>query len=558
MILEGPAARGEGIDGRRDRLRIPVERKRVLAQRVDHDEKDVGPFRRGLRVLCACEQHRRDDRDEVTGTVQHRADPITWIEWTLMRRNVAAPHTVIAIGAICVRSALFLLMLLGAAGCAEQDRKPHVFLISVDTLRPDHLSMNGYARETSPNIDAFAAQAWNFPDAITPVPKTGPSFTTMFTGLPPGEHGVDKNPLVIPAEIPLLAEELAEAGYQTGAFVSNPVLRQEKGYARGFSTYVLEPDAGGVERVNDAFFEWAKSVDWDRPVFAWIHYMDPHGPYTPPAPFTEMFREDAIARADTRRVPLVYQPISGFPSAYVLGAIPGYQQLGDEDRAAFYIAGYDEEIRYMDASFGKLMQSLRDRGVYDGAAIALVADHGESLGDHDYWFEHGWFPFDDGLRIPFLVKPPGSTAGRSVPGSVTTLDVKPTLLAFPGLAPKKPVPGRDLTKSDAGCRCGDRDERRQLSRTLHRGANARMEIPAAAAHVRPRVSPFPNRTALRPARRSRPRRTISRASSPNASPRCAPNSTASSRPSGRAPRRRPSPSWTPIFGEKLRALGYTE
>jgi arylsulfatase A-like enzyme len=265
-----------------------------------------------------------------------------------------------------------------------------------------------------------------------------------------GEHGVDKNPLVIPEEIPVLAEELAAAGYQTAAFVSNPVLTPEKGYARGFSTYVLEPDAGGVERVNDAFFEWAETVDWGRPVFVWIHYMDPHGPYTPPAPFSELFVDDAIARADTRRVPLEYQPLSGFPPSYVLGAMPDYQRLGDEDRAGFYIAGYDEEIRYMDTAFGKLLQSLRDRDVYDGAAIAFVADHGESLGEHEYWFEHGWFAFDDALRIPFFVKPPRATTGRTVAGVVTTLDLKPTLFGFPGLATQRELSGRDLMKSEPG------------------------------------------------------------------------------------------------------------
>jgi arylsulfatase A-like enzyme len=340
--------------------------------------------------------------------------------------------------------------MIAVLACNEPPRAPHLLLVSIDTLRADHLSMNGYARATSPSIDAFTAQAWHFPDAVTPIPKTGPSFTTILSGLHPAEHGIDSNSLVIPDHLALLAEQLSAAGYQTGAFLSNPVLTKEKGYARGFSAYTLHPGRDGVDKVNEDFFAWAKTVDWDRPVFAWIHYMDPHGPYTPTAAYAGLFADDAIARAETRRVRLDYRPMSGFPPAYVLGAVPDYQRLGTEDRVAHFVSAYDAEIRYTDDAFAKLVASLRERGVYDDTAIVLVADHGESLGEHDYWFEHGWFPFDDQLRVPLVVKPPGPPAPRVVHGITSTLDVAPTVLAFAGVAPKNPIPGRDLATGAPG------------------------------------------------------------------------------------------------------------
>jgi arylsulfatase A-like enzyme len=334
-------------------------------------------------------------------------------------------------------------------GCGESDRPPHVFLVTVDTLRFDHLSMNGYARATSPHVDAFAGGAWRFPDAITPIAKTGPSFTTMFSGLHPTRHGVDTNSIEVPP-VPLLAERLAAAGYQTGAFVSNPVLRPDLGYARGFSRYFVTAQPNGVELVNRFFLAWAETVDWSRPVFVWIHYMDPHGPYVPPERFARAFADDAISRADARTLPLEYERLPGSSASYVLGAIPDYQQQGGDDRVAHYVAAYDAEILYTDAAIGELLDALRARGVLDASALLFTADHGESMGEQDYWFEHGWLCNDASLRIPFLLKPPGVRAGRDVPGSVSTLDVAPTLLALAGVRPEEPLPGRDLATAEPG------------------------------------------------------------------------------------------------------------
>ena len=154
------------------------------------------------------------------------------------------------------RAVRLLIAVSAALGCdGAPDRgaataRSHIFLVTADALRADHLSLNGYPRQTSPRIDAFADTAWQFPDAVTPIPKTGPAFTTVLSGMHPRQHGVDANRFAIPDDVPLLPERLAEAGYRTAAFVSNPVLRPSRGYRRGFEHFVLFGEGDGVTLVE--------------------------------------------------------------------------------------------------------------------------------------------------------------------------------------------------------------------------------------------------------------------------------------------------------------------
>jgi arylsulfatase len=335
-----------------------------------------------------------------------------------------------------------LVAALATAGCREPARPPHIVLVSADALRADHLSGAGYARATSPHLDRFAAAAWNFTDAVTVLPKTGPSFATIFSGLHPEQHGVTANRYRIPPDVPLLAELLHQHGYGTAAFVTNPELTPARGYARGFDVYELPDDDGGTEPLR-SFERWAAAADWSRPTFVWIHFIDPHGPYTPPPQYAAPFADDELARADPRRLPLDYEPPPGFPDAYVLGAVPRYQQVEHEDRAAAYVSRYDAEIRYLDDRFGRLESRLRDAGVWDRAAVVFLSDHGEGMGEHDYFFEHGWFADEAGLRVPLFVKEPGQTAGRRVARQVTSLDVLPMLLGLAAVPPPGALPGRD-------------------------------------------------------------------------------------------------------------------
>jgi len=336
-------------------------------------------------------------------------------------------------------SALLLLVAPLAAAAAAP---PNIVLVTADALRADHLSITGYARATSPAIDAFARSAWLFTDALTVIPKTGPSFATLFTGRDPSVHGVRANQHGIPEASALLAERLRAAGYRTAAFVGNPVLDPSKGFARGFDTYQLLLDGDAVTEVNRAFFAWAEA-GWRTPSFAWIHYLDPHGPYRPPAHLEALFLDDHLAQSDAR-APLDYEARRPRDAFKVLDAIPKYQQYGREDRVARYVARYDAEIRHVDAAFAELLDFLRRRELHESSVVVFTSDHGESLGEHRYYFEHGWFADDAALRVPLMIKTVGQRDGRVADVQVSNLDMLPTLLALAGVAGDAATPGANL------------------------------------------------------------------------------------------------------------------
>ena len=344
---------------------------------------------------------------------------------------------------------IVLLACMALAGCAgEEDAqtRPHIFLITSDTLRADHLSVFGYSRETFPALDAFAARSLHFTDAVTVIPKTGPSFATMFLGRHPREHGVASNFEGIPKEHPVLAELLQTRGYSTAAFVGNPALRGGKGFARGFDDYeqIGEKREDGTSRLNQAFLRWARDYEWTRPTFVWIHYMDPHGPYLPPAELERLFIDDELATSD-QRVALAQGESEESHRNKILGAIPAYQKHDGEDRVALYIARYDAEIRHMDDAFAQVVAFLEEQGIYERSAILFTSDHGESLGEHDYWFEHGWFAYEPTLHVPLIIKTPGQSAGRVVEEQVTSLDLLPTILSLAGSGAIDDLAGVDLT-----------------------------------------------------------------------------------------------------------------
>jgi arylsulfatase len=339
--------------------------------------------------------------------------------------------------------ALLGLSLLALA-CTRAERAPHIVLITADSLRADHLSGFGYPRATSPTLDAFAEIAWSFRQAVTVIPKTAPSFATMFTGRHPREHGVGHNFARIPASAPVLAEALQAAGYRTAAFVSNPALRRASGFARGFDIYEEVERELGVANVLRAYIEWAGAESWDAPTFVWLHFIDPHGPYAPPARYEAMFLDDEWAQSP-QRVRLGYELGATKTPNKVLGAVPLYQQRADgEDRVARYVARYDAEIRYVDDAFARVLSDLEDHERADDSVIVFTSDHGESLGEHDYYFEHGWFAFEPTLHIPLFIRTPGQTEGRRVEAPVSTLDLRPTLLALAGLTDDAPGRGRNL------------------------------------------------------------------------------------------------------------------
>ncbi len=297
---------------------------------------------------------------------------------------------------------LLLSLLLPAFACSranvEPSKRTPVILISIDTLRSDHLPAYGYRGVETPAIDALRADSILFERAYSHVPLTLPSHTTMFTGLLPASNGVRDNlGFHLATTVPTLPELLKKNGYATGAAVSAFVLRRETGIARGFDDYDDQIDAansgGNVGRVQrDGGETEAIAKKWigaheHQAFFYFLHLYEPHTPYDPPEPYR-----------------------SRYPSKY------------------------DGEIARADAIVGDFVSFLKQQGIYDDALIVLVSDHGEGLHDHGE-AEHGIFVYREALQVPLLVKlPHARERGKSVTTPVQLSDVFPTIGAITATA----------------------------------------------------------------------------------------------------------------------------
>jgi len=277
---------------------------------------------------------------------------------------------------------------------------PDLLLVTIDTLRADHLGCYGHVPSVSPNIDDLARNAVVFEDATTASPLTLPSHTTMFSGLPVPRHGVRVNADVVGEDVPLLVDRLRAEGYRSAAFVSGSPLAAEAGLAPHFDHYDdHRPDQPGGARfpperraaeTASAAAEWIRAAP--EPFFAWVHFFDPHAPYTPP---------------------------------------DGWE--GDEP--------YDGEVAAADAGVGVVLRAVEERGAADRTVVVLAGDHGEALGDHGE-LTHGVFLYQATTRVPLMVRAPGVAAARS-DRVVGLVDLAPTLLALAGV-PDPSLPGVDL------------------------------------------------------------------------------------------------------------------
>lgn len=329
-----------------------------------------------------------------------------------------------------VRRILRLGALASLSACGTATERPDLLLISIDTLRPDRLACYGGSPDVGSAICALAAQGTRFAWAFATAPSTAPSIASLLTSRQPREHGV--TPIatsVLAAEIPTLADQLHDAGYATGAFVANPVLRGKRGFARGFDVYderMLreEPHRPGLfEReaaeLSDAALAWLRVAK--RPRFAWIHYQDPHGPYEPP---------DARPVADPPGAPRL--PV--LPDHSGWKGIPAYQVLPGATTLPAYRERYDAEIRWLDGHLGRLVAELDAGG--SRPTVVITADHGEAFGEDDFYFAHGHSVGLDQIRVPMIYRPTQPMPATVVAEPVSTLDVAPTLLAAAGLAPR--------------------------------------------------------------------------------------------------------------------------
>jgi arylsulfatase A-like enzyme len=333
--------------------------------------------------------------------------------------------------------------------------RTNVLLITIDTLRADHLGAYGYARPTSPRLDAFAKRAVVFDQAYTYWPKTRGSFVAMMTGRRDSQSGYGKShPLVLDFN-PTLAELLKKSGYRTAAVVDNPNVAAQHGYARGFDRYRetwlkdenLPTEMDRTRAITSDGMAFLEKAGAAEPFFLWLHYVNPHAPYTPPPPFDTVFTGDAAARKGPR-----LKTVDGF-----VGGIRKEWAVPGQDLLGYYVAQYDGEIAAVDQEVGKVLDAL-DRSPHAARTLVVVtSDHGESLGEHDYYFDHGQDLHDPCLRIPLIVSEPGGPGGTRTPALASTLDLVPTVLDAakvsypPDLAGTSLLPtlrGRDLPGRD--------------------------------------------------------------------------------------------------------------
>jgi arylsulfatase A-like enzyme len=302
---------------------------------------------------------------------------------------------------------------------------PVVVLYLVDTLRADHLSLYGYPRHTAPELERFARDGVVFDHAIAASNWTKPSVASIFTSLLPRDHGCLEGYNRLDPELVTLAEALHDRGFATGGVVVNPLVRgKNMHFDQGFDLFGAPASPNRAEQAVDAALAF---VDARRglPTFVYVHTMDAHTPYEPPPPFDRMFPP--------------------FPEPGRKASTPAdYREPLDLDRL---VGQYDGAIAYGDREFGRLLDGLRERGLYDRATIVFLADHGEEFLDHGA-FGHGHTMFDELIRVPLVVKYAGRReGGRRVARQVPLLDVLPTVLKSQGVPPPPGIAGRPLEAS---------------------------------------------------------------------------------------------------------------
>jgi arylsulfatase A-like enzyme len=300
----------------------------------------------------------------------------------------------------------------------------------------------------------LAADSQVFEAAYAPTSHTLPSVAGLLTGRYPQELGITGNLSALPPDTETLATRLRDAGFRTAAVVSNWVLRRASGLDAGFERYddalpEVEatrpmPERGGSATTAAALAALDACLpDAASRCFLWVHYQDPHGPYTPdPAERERRLARERAAPDGRRELPVMRRNF-GF------GGIPDYQAIGDEREVAFYRAGYDAEVAAVDAAIGELLDAVSRRVPAEQTLIAFTADHGESLGEDDYWFGHGDLLSEPLVRVPLLVRQPGRAPG-SRRDIASLVDLAPTLLhALAAQAPPLAGAGRALLTPDA-------------------------------------------------------------------------------------------------------------
>jgi arylsulfatase A-like enzyme len=334
-----------------------------------------------------------------------------------------------------------LLTGCGAGGHPDggPSRRPDIVLVSIDSLRPDHLGCYGYRNPTSPTIDRLAREGVRCETAVSTTSWTLPAHAAMLTGLFDSAHGVVDNGMRLPDAVRTLAEVLHDSGWRTAGFFGGPYLDPSYGFGRGFDRYesCMSPTAESSRldvtgpRTVEAATRWL-DAEMDQPeagpIFLFLHLWDVHYDYRPPPGYAERFDPDYAGSLDASDLP----------------DNPAIEPRMSPRDFAHLVALYDGEIRFTDENLGRILAGIERRGRLKDALVIVTADHGEEF------FEHGGKGhqktlFDEVVRVPMVLRWPGHlTAGRVVKDPVRIVDLMPTILALAGVAERPSMQGRDI------------------------------------------------------------------------------------------------------------------
>jgi arylsulfatase A-like enzyme len=306
---------------------------------------------------------------------------------------------------------------------AKMQKLPNVILISVDTLRADHLSCYGYRRPT-PNFDSLAQDSILFENAISQAPWTTASHMSLFTSLYPTVHRVTHEAL---SEVQItLPSLMQQRGYHTAAFVEAAAMDPRYGFDRGFHEYHPRTDNPSARMNNERVFRWLDHQNRKKPFLLFIHYYDVHRKYEPPAPYNEIYSPS------TKNVDHLITGPYGRRRALTL------QQIYD------IIALYDGEIRYMDDQLAALFETLNKKNLYRDSMIVLFSDHGEGFLDHSL-LDHGNSLYQELLHVPVFIKlPRNQYAGKRIDEPIRLIDIFPTILDKLQIRTEQVIQGQSL------------------------------------------------------------------------------------------------------------------
>lgn len=338
--------------------------------------------------------------------------------------------------------AVLTLLAIATAACAsdsvEPGEPPNIVLVSIDSLRADHLGTYGYPKPTSPFVDELADESVVFERAVSTTSWTLPAHLSMLTSLSSAVHGVINDGMTLSEDATSVAQLLQRAGWATGAVVSAPYLSHKFGFDRGFDVYddttVSWPSDSASHTGVTSLKTHNRAVELldelaDRPFFLFLHYWDVHYDFEPPFPFDTMFVDPDYQGSMTGK---------GFQRNRAI--VPGM----DPRDLEHVIALYDGEIAFVDTFMGRLFRELKVRGLWDNTLIIFTSDHGEEFLEHGKR-GHRKNLYTETLSVPLIVKFPNSRwAGSRVQEAVGIIDIMPTMLDLAGLEPFPEANGRSL------------------------------------------------------------------------------------------------------------------